>query len=111
MITTELHLYDQDRRWVAGGTVIDGLTRAEALARVASVVATMPPDSDDEEERRANRSGGRPHYYRWSGTAAEMRPLPAPTPGVEPGPVLWEDARDRHCLGQDEGRGRFGRGV
>ena len=107
----DLHLYDQDRRWVAGGTVLPGLTRPEALQRVAATVATMPPDSDDDEVRMHDRAGGRPHYYRWSGQTGEMKSLPAPTPGVEPGPVYDVDARDLHLLGPDQGRGKFGHRV
>lgn len=107
----ELHLFDMDRRWVAGGTIIPGLTRAEVLAHVTAVVATMPPDSDDPEVRLHDRRGGKPALFRWTGSTTDMWPIPAPTPGVEPGPVYETDARDRHILGSDEGRGKFGRGV
>ena len=107
----ELHLYDQDRRWVAGGTIIPGLTHSEALSRVAAVVVKLPPDPETWEERMHVRQGGKPALYRWTGSSADMKPLPAPTPGVEPGPVYETDARDRHLLGPDEGRSRFGRGV
>ena len=47
----DLCIYDQDNRWIAGGRLIDGLTRDEALRRVAAFAATLPADPPTYHER------------------------------------------------------------
>ncbi len=79
----ELHLYGPDPgNWVAGGPLLSGLPRADALARVRRCAAP-----------------GATVWYRWNG-AGDARPLP-PDDGRElPDLAVFAgDARDRHLSG------------
>lgn len=72
-----ISLYDQERRWVGSYDIPGG--RAAVLAAVVAEVAKLPADSLDPDERRANRTGGRPAFFRF-GSAGDLRPLPAVRP-------------------------------
>ncbi len=94
----KLSIYDQDNRWVMGGRLIDGLTRGEALRRVAAFAATLPADPPTYHERGSlpGRTG-KPARYRF-GTSGDIRPLPAPG-DAQIGEVFASDMRDRHLIG------------
>lgn len=83
----ELHLYGPDPGyWVAGGPLLPGLSRADALARVRRCAA---PDATV--------------WYRWRGGSGDARPLP-PDDGRELPDlaVFAADARDRHLMGENK---------
>lgn len=95
---TDLVLYDQDRRWMAGGPLLPGLTLDEALRRVALAALTLPPDPETWAERM-HRRDLRPALY--SHGRVKLRPIPALPEGTvgEKLPVFGGDMRDRHLLG------------
>lgn len=83
----ELHLYGPDPGyWVAGGPLLPGLSRADALARVRRCAAP-----------------GATVWYRWRGGSGDARPLP-PDDGREllDLAVFAADARDRHLMGENK---------
>jgi len=103
-VADDLCIYDQDNRWIAGGRLIDGLTRDEALRRVAALAATLPDDPPTYHER-GNLPGrcGKPARYRF-GSSGDIRPLPQgaqiPIGGAQIGEVFATDMRDRHLTGR-----------
>jgi len=106
MSADELSIYDQDNRWIAGGRLVDGLTRDEALRRVAALAATLPADPPTYHERRNLPSRcGKPARYRF-GTAGDIRPLPhgaqIPLGDAQIGEVFATDMRDRHLFNRRE---------
>lgn len=105
-MTPELHLYDQDHRWVGGGQIIPGLDRTEALLRVAKFAEGLPPDpgapAPDVGGYHARQGSpgrcGKPAMYQWSDSPG-IRPLPPSRWLTASGPVFLTDARDRHLTG------------
>ena len=105
MSTPVLHLYDQDQRWVAGGHILPGLERQDALLRVSKFAESLPRDPGEPapsvEGYHARQSSpsrcGKPALYQWADQHG-IRPLPPSTFLTPSGPVFLTDARDAHLV-------------
>jgi len=106
MSTPVLHLYDQDRRWVAGGHILPGLERQDALLRVSKFAESLHPDPGEPapsvegfHARQASPSRcGKPALYQWADRSSGIHPLPPSTLLTRSAPVFLTDARDAHLV-------------